>query len=268
MNNNREKFLAAFIIPSLLFLAARCEVGDGDNDGNGENDLGDKARIEAYINDHWQEYGYSAKPGKYIALSFDDGPCPPSSYGGTAALLDVLAAQKVKATFFVIGSQVRGNKTAAQAIFNAGHELGNHSNGWDSLGSSTPQTISESLDATSAEIKEISGKNPVFFRAPNLNHGTNLSQVCATQGMVLIDGNTHNDWPGNSAAIKTSVLANPYDGGIIILHENNTSRGNTMAVLPDIISGLREKGFWIMTVSELAIVKEKTLQPGTRYGSF
>jgi hypothetical protein len=40
-----------------------------------------------------------------------------------------------------------------------------------------------------------------------------------------------------------------------------------MAVLPDIISGLREKGFWIMTVSELAIVKGKTLEAGTRYGA-
>jgi peptidoglycan/xylan/chitin deacetylase (PgdA/CDA1 family) len=261
-----EKLLAAFIIPSLLFVAARCDNGGGGNN-DGEYDLGTKAGIEAYISDHWQEYGYSEKPGKYLALSFDDGPCPLSSYGGTAALLGVLAQQKVKATFFVIGQNVRDNKTSAQAIFAAGHELGNHSNAWDSLGSAQTGTIESNLKSASNAIKEVTGRDPRLFRAPNLNHGTNLSQACKDMGMALIDGSTHNDWPGNSANIKTSVLANPYDGGIIILHENNTSQGNTLAVLPEIIGGLREKGFWLMPVSELAIVKEKTLQAGVRYGS-
>ena len=264
---NNKKLFAAFIIPSLLFMATKCDDG-GTVNGGGEYDLGSKNGIEAYIDDHWQEYGYREKPGKYIALSFDDGPCPPSNAGGTAALLAVLTQQKVKATFFVIGTQVRANKTSAQAIFATGHELGNHSNAWDSLGGAQAETIATSLKSASNAIKEISGKDPVLFRAPNLNHGTNLSQACKDLGLALIDGGTHNDWPGNAEAIKTSVLANPYDGGIIILHENNTSQGNTMSVLPDIIAGLREKGFWIMTVSELAIVKGKSLQPGTRYGNF
>jgi peptidoglycan/xylan/chitin deacetylase (PgdA/CDA1 family) len=263
---NNKKLLAAFILPSILLMATKCDDGGIGNDG-GEYDLNTKTGIEAYINDHWQEYGYSAKPSKYIALSFDDGPCPPSNAGGTAALLAVLAQQKVTATFFVIGSQVRGNKTSAQAIFAAGHELGNHSNGWDSLGGAQTETIATSLKSASNAIKEISGKDPVLFRAPNLNHGTNLSQVCKDMGMALIDGGAHNDWPGNAESILASVIANPSDGGIIILHENNTSQGNTMSVLPAIIAGLREKGFWIMNVSQLAIVKGKKLEAGMRYGS-
>ena len=226
-----------------------------------------RERIEAFIDEHWEEYGYSEKPSKYIALSFDDGPCAPSSNGGTAAMLEALGAANVKATFFVIGQNVRSNRAAARAIFVAGHELGNHSDGYDSLGGKTVEAITASLGTASWVISEITGKDPVLFRAPNLNHGINLSSVCTDRGMALIDGITHNDWPGSSAAIKSSVLANAHDGGIIILHENNTSQGNTMAVLPDIISGLREKGFWIMTVGELAIVKEHTLEAGVRYGA-
>jgi len=226
-----------------------------------------KEAIEAYIADHWEAYGYSEKPTKYIALSFDDGPCAPSSSGGTAAMLEALAAAKVKATFFVIGQNIRGNKAAAQAIFDAGHELANHSDGYDPLGGKTVEDISASLDAASQAIRDITGTNPRLFRAPSLNHGANLSQVCKDKGMALIDGSTHNDWTDSSTVIANSVLNNPQDGGIIILHENNTSKGNTMAVLPEIISGLREAGFWIMTVGELAIVKEKTLEAGTRYGS-
>jgi peptidoglycan/xylan/chitin deacetylase (PgdA/CDA1 family) len=226
-----------------------------------------KESIETYIADHWEEYGYGEKPAKYIALSFDDGPCAPSSSGGTEAMLEALETVKVKATFFVIGQNIRSNRAAAQAIVDAGHELGNHSDGYDSLGGKTVEAITASLGAASWAISEIIGTDPVLFRAPNLNHGTNLSQVCKDRGMPLIDGSVHSDWPGSSAAIKNSVLTRAQDGDIIILHENNTSQGNTMAVLPEIISGLREKGFWIMTVSELAIVKEKTLEAGTRYGA-
>jgi len=225
-----------------------------------------KESIEAYIAEHWKEYGYSEKPTKYIALSFDDGPCAYSSNGGTAAMLAALETANVKATFFVIGQNVRNSKVSAQAIYDAGHELGSHSDGYDSLGAKTVEDITASLDAASQAIRDITGTAPALFRAPNLSHGPNLSSVCKKKGMALIDGSTHNDWPGSSAAIKDSVLSNPQDGGIIILHENNTSQGNTMAVLPDIISGLRAKGFWIMTVGELAIVKGKTLEAGTRYG--
>jgi len=252
-----------------MAVAAGCDNKNNNNEiaPTPAPDLTPKERIEAYIVDNWEAYGYGSLPTKYIALSFDDGPCAPSSNGGTEAMLAALKKAKVKATFFVIGQNVRNNRAAAQAIFDAGHELGNHSDGYESLGSKTIDDITASLGAASWAIHEITGKNPPLFRAPNLNHGANLSQVCADRGMALIDGATHNDWPGSSAAITQSVLANPQDGGIIILHENNTSKGNTMAALPDIISGLREKGFWILTVGELAVVKEKTLEAGARYGS-
>jgi peptidoglycan/xylan/chitin deacetylase (PgdA/CDA1 family) len=229
-----------------------------------------KADIEAEIDAHWQEYGYKAKPAKFIAISFDDGPCSSSNYGGTAALLAKLDELKVKATFFVIGQNVRANKTSAQAIFDGGHELGNHSDGYDSLGELSTSAIAASLDAASLAIREITGKYPRLFRAPNLNHGDNLSKVCGERGMALIDGGVHSDWDGTGhtpASIKNRVLANPQDGGIILLHENNTSKGDTLNALPDIISGLRERGFWILTVGQLAAVKEKSLEAGERYHS-
>lgn len=254
----------------MIFLIMGCNsnVNNNENKADTEYDLTTKKGIEDYISANWRNYGYSEKPSKYIAISFDDGPCPPSAYGGTAAMLAVLDELKVKATFFVIGGNVRNNQSAARVIFDAGHEFGNHSDGYGSLGSLSIDEITASLSAASQAINGIAGYTPRLFRAPNLNHGTNLSQVCKNLGMALIDGDTHNDWPGSSPAIKNSVLANPQDGGIILLHENNTSQGNTMNDLPDIISNLREKGFWIMTVSQLAIVKDKVPEAGVRYGKF
>jgi len=226
-----------------------------------------KAEIEAEVERRWRELGYRTKPDKYIAISFDDGPCGPFDSGGTAALLLKLRELDVKATFFAIGQNIRSYRTAARAIFEAGHELANHSDGYDPLGGAEEKDITASIDSASRAILEITGKYPYFFRAPNLNHGENLSKVCAERGMPLIDGSVHNDWPGSAAAILQSVLENPRDGDIIILHENNTSQGNTMSVLPGIVGGLRERGFWILTVGQLAAVKEKPLDAGERYGS-
>jgi peptidoglycan/xylan/chitin deacetylase (PgdA/CDA1 family) len=226
-----------------------------------------KESIESYIDDNWRQYGYNVKPNKYIALTFDDGPCPPSDYGGTQALLDALEKEKVKATFFVTGDQVSKNKTAAKAIFDAGHEIGSHGNFHVELGSENIENIKISLEAASKAIKEITGSNPRLFRAPYLNHGANLSEVCKEMEMPLIDGSSHYDWQEASEAIKNSVLANPQDGEIILLHDNNTSKGNTASVLPQIVSGLRERGFWIMTVGQLSAVKGKTLEAGERYES-
>jgi len=272
MYNFIKLFMCLLIAVVLSVTGCRTDSAPGKADngkGNGEImcDTGTKADIEAEIEAHWQEYGYKEKPNKYIAISFDDGPCPVSNFGGTAALLSKLDELKVKATFFVIGANVRANKSAAKAIFDAGHELGNHSDGYNSLGNAAVNDIKTSLNAASIAINEITGKDPVLFRAPNLDHGANLSQVCKELGMALIDGSAHNDWPGDAAAIKNSVLSKPQDGGIILLHDNNTSQGNTMSVLPEIVKGLRDKGFWIMTVSRLAAVKEKRLEAGKRYGA-
>jgi len=226
-----------------------------------------RAGIEAEIEARWRELGYRTKPDKFIAISFDDGPCGPFDSGGTAALLAKLSELGVKATFFSIGQNIRSYRTAARAVFEAGHELANHSDGYASLGNADERDIIASIDAASKAILEITGKYPYFFRAPNLNHGIDLSQVCKERGMPLIDGSAHNDWPGSAAAILQSVLENPRDGDIVILHESNTSQGNTLSVLPQIVAGLRERGFWILTVGQLAAVKEKQLEAGVRYGS-
>jgi peptidoglycan/xylan/chitin deacetylase (PgdA/CDA1 family) len=226
-----------------------------------------KENIETYIDNNWRQYGYTAKPQKYIALTFDDGPCPSSDSGGTEALLIALEKEKVKATFFVVGDYVSKNKTAAKAIFDGGHEIGSHGNFHVKLGNENAENIKINLSAADKAIKEITGTDVRFFRAPYLNHGDNLSEVCKELGMALIDGSSHNDWQETSEAIKAGVLANPQDGEIIILHDNNTSKGNTMSVLPQIIGGLRENGFWIMTVGELFAVKSQIPKAGQRYSS-
>jgi len=276
MIKNSLIFLAAAVLTTLACGTSPGEPGKPGGQGKTWLDIhgGDiviysytKAGIEAEIEEQWRALGYSEKPDKYIALSFDDGPCGPFDNGGTQALLSKLEELNVKATFFAIGQNIRSYRTAAKAVFDAGHELANHSDGYASLGNADEKDIEASIDAASQAIREITGKYPCFFRAPNLNHGMDLSKVCMERGMPLIDGSVHNDWPGSAQAILQSVLNNPRDGDIIVLHENNTSQGNTISVLPQIVGGLRARGFWILTVGRLAAVKEEPLAAGERYGA-
>ncbi|MDR0503460.1 MAG: polysaccharide deacetylase family protein [Treponema sp.] len=266
------KKIRALVLLSLITVFFGCAGAAGTRENKGDIMVYayTKAQIEQEIDNNWRAMGYSSRPDKFIAISFDDGPCGPSASGGTQAMLDKLDELKIKATFFLIGQNIRANKAEARSIFNAGHELGNHSNSYSSLGKADKEDIEESLDSASLLIKEITGKNPPLFRAPNLNHGIELTQVCMERGMSLIDGSVHGDWDGTGhtpQSITESVLSNPRDGQIIILHENNTSKGNTMEALAGITAGLREKGFWILSVGQLAAVKGETLEAGTRYSS-
>ncbi|MDR0784781.1 MAG: polysaccharide deacetylase family protein [Treponema sp.] len=241
-------------------------VGGCNNNGKDEGDGYTTESIAAEIEGEWEKLGYTEKPTKYIALTFDDGPAGEK----TQELLNILAAKKVKATFFLIGQEIRSKKAAARAIFEAGHELANHSDGYVGLGGTTDEeTIRNSLVKASAEIKAIIGKDPAFFRAPNVAYGANLANVCKIMGMPLIGVSVwSNDYSSITAEqCKNNVLKAAKDGGIINCHEANTSGNRTLPILADMIDELRAKGYWIMTVGELAVIKGKTLEPGERYDS-
>jgi peptidoglycan/xylan/chitin deacetylase (PgdA/CDA1 family) len=230
------------------------------------------------IDENWEALGYAEKPTKYIAISFDDGPAGNVHKTGmrTQDALDVLAEKHVKATFFLVGQKIRAYPDAAQSILDARHEVGNHSDDFEGLGERAggspygvdPQTIQSKLEAASVAIKEVAGKNPFFFRAPNVDYGINLAAVCKTLGMPLIGANAwSNDWDASRTAeqCKASVINSASDDGIINLHEPNTSGDRSLPVLADIIELLRSGGYWILSVGQLAALKGKELEPGIRY---
>jgi peptidoglycan/xylan/chitin deacetylase (PgdA/CDA1 family) len=252
-------FLLAGIAVLLALLGVSCNT---EGSSMGENGITEAEKVLREIDDTYQELGYAEKPSKYIAISFDDGPS-----GITENLLAVLAEYKVKATFFLIGQNIRNNKIKAGAIFAGGHELGNHSDGYTSLGGSTAEVaIRTSLEAASAALKEITGEDPVFFRAPNVNYGNNLSAVCTELGLAIIGVSCWSqDWQSGvtTEQLVANVLRDARDGGIINCHELQ----KTVDGLSTMITGLRAAGYWIMPVGQLAAVKGRTLAAGTQYDS-
>ena len=204
---------------------------------------------------------------KYIALSFDDGPAEK-----TGPLLDVLREHRVKATFFLIGQNIRSRPEEARRIFAEGHEIGNHSGGYAGLGvngKADENAIRQSLSAASAAIKEITGTNPVCFRAPNLDYSDTLTAVVREMGMALIGSDViGRDWEEHitTGQIIDNILHSAKDGGIILLHErHNGDLERTIRAVPVIVRELRAQGYELVSVSELAAQKGAVLEAGKRY---
>jgi peptidoglycan/xylan/chitin deacetylase (PgdA/CDA1 family) len=218
-----------------------------------------RAEILKQIDDTWEELGYSEKPTKYIALSFDDGPSTQ-----TQALMDALEAQKVKATFFLIGNNVNNLPEVTRAIRDAGHEIGNHSQTYAGISTTVGpskkimQDCNDAIfDATNADEKPVV---PKYFRAPGFGTNKNLLTACGEMGLPIIHGIICNE--------ASKVLAAAKEWGIIVNHDPS-SDAPAVSALPVYVAGLREQGYYILTVRQLLILRNAgELTPGKIYHDF
>jgi len=101
------------------------------------------------------------RPGE-IALTFDDGP----NAAWTPKLLDILATQGVRATFFLLGAQANAEPELVRRMAAAGHIIGNHTWSHPNLARSSSELIQEELRRTQQTLQHITGATVKFFRPP------------------------------------------------------------------------------------------------------
>ena len=250
-----------------------------------------KAQIDAYIDENWKDYGYSERPVKFAAITFDDGPAPADLYGGSQAMVDLLNVLKIKATFYVNGNHLRDDYSQAEVIFDAGHEFGNHSDTHQNLGELRARwgedAVRKQILDCSNETRKVAGAYPRTLRAPFLNSQNQpwLLNLIANldddehgnAGMVVIGVSLDsNDWKKEiesgetSSGISLKALINNVtrpdrmiDGVILLFHETRTSQNRTLTALPEIVQIYRNAGFWFLTVSEMFSVRGREMVPGT-----
>jgi peptidoglycan/xylan/chitin deacetylase (PgdA/CDA1 family) len=204
-----------------------------------------------------------------IVLSFDDGPAEK-----TGMLLEVLRENQVKAVFFLVGQNIRGRPEDARRIYAEGHEIGNHSDGFASLGqrgNAAEDDIRQSLAAAQTAIGEITGNNTPYFRAPNLDYSDTLGSVARDMGMALIgtDVSSH-DWEAEISTdqIIENVLNAAKDGGIILMHERHSGDlERTIRAVPVIVRELRSRGYEFVTLDDLARKKGVKFEAGKLYNT-
>jgi peptidoglycan/xylan/chitin deacetylase (PgdA/CDA1 family) len=175
-----------------------------------------------------------------VALTIDDGPHPT----WTPKVLDVLAANGVRATFSLVGEQAQANPRLVRRIAAAGHTLCNHSMTHPQPfgGRSTAAVRRQIVDAQSA-ISDAAGKAPRLFRSPGGSWTAAVLDVVAEEGLTPVGWSVDpRDWtlPGASAIEDTLVAARP--GDILLCHDGGGERSQTVAALKVVLPQLREQG--------------------------
>ncbi|WP_281891778.1 polysaccharide deacetylase family protein [Phytohabitans aurantiacus] len=176
-----------------------------------------------------------------VALTFDDGPNP----SWTPQVLDLLRANKVKATFCVVGTEVRQNPALIKRIVREGHTLCNHS--WHhefDLGTKAEQEIRANMISTNREIhRAVPGARVKYFRHPGGMWTAAAVKVARELGMTSLDWDVDpTDWskPG-AEAIKQRVMSKTRSGSIILLHDGGGDRAGTVAACKSLIPALKRK---------------------------
>lgn len=185
-------------------------------------------------------------PDKFVALTFDDGP----NTNTMVEVLDILAQEDVKATFYVIGSLI--NEPTGEVIkraYEEGHEIGNHSKSHQDMTSMDADTLREEIDFVQVKVEELIGKKPATFRPPYIAINQLMHDAIELPFIVGVDSR---DWDPNATGQDryNNVVRGAKDGAIFLMH-CMTGNSETVKVLPAIIKELRNQGYGFVTVSEL-----------------
>ncbi len=185
-----------------------------------------------------------------VVLTFDDGPIPPY----TNSILDTLAANCVKATYFLVGEMAHARPYLVRRIYNEGHSIGTHTqhHPFAMQRLSLQRVASEvnggiaSVDAALGDPKAVSP----FFRIPGLGRTNAIEHFLENRGLVTwsADIDTNDWWRGTtpSALISRTMRRLGAKGrGILLMHDIHPA---TALALPALLKRLKEGGYRIVHV--------------------
>ena len=201
----------------------------------------------------------SQKP--LIALTFDDGPAE-----HTPRLLDILKNNGAKATFFIVGNLIEGGESTLKRAFQDGHEIANHTFTHAHLTYIPKEDILTELRSTSEALCAVTGEVPTLARPPYGSYDESVAEAGRELGLAFINWTVNTmDWSTQNAdAVHKEIMDNASDGFIMLCHDSHKSTVDAMErVIPELI----EKGFELVTVSELMESFGKTLTSGELYES-
>lgn len=191
--------------------------------------------------------------GKYVALTFDDGPHPKV----TPRVLKILKEYNAKATFFMLGVQVEYYPDMAKKVAEAGHEIGNHSKGHPNLANMSLSEVRKQIIESSDRIEAATGRKPSLFRPPYGAMNESVKKVTKEQQTPIILWSVDSlDWKSrNAQAVNKEVAKNIRPGSIVLMHDIHAS---TADALPQMLKSLKKQGYQFVTVSQLLSLNETT----------
>ena len=181
-----------------------------------------------------------------FALTFDDGP----HARGTPAVLEVLARAQVRATFFMVGEQVRRDPSLAREVADQGHEIALHCDRHRNLLRLTPWQVGEDIARALDSIESLADRSPRLYRPP---YGILNAAALALAGRhgwrTLLWSHLGKDWEPRATpdSIATLATAGAGAGSVLLLHDADDygtqgSWQRTAAALPRILETLARRG--------------------------
>lgn len=189
---------------------------------------------------------------KVIALTFDDGPHPKTTY----EILKVLKEKDVKATFFALGENVKQHPEILAKAKAEGHEIASHSYTHRHLKKLNKAECGEEMDNAESIIGKIAGR-PTLFRPPGGLYNEDVLKEAEKRNYTIVLWSIDTlDWqrPGVGSVVK-KVMDQAKSGSIVLMHDGLYPMPTPRA-LEIIIDRLRAKNYSFVTVGELLKYEE------------
>src|SRR5215471_4124287 len=187
---------------------------------------------------------------KEVVLTFDDGPILPYS----DQILDILASQCVKATYFLVGEMARAFPATVRRIYEEGHTIGTHSEHHPTRFGQLPiERMRREIDRGISDVSAAFGDPKYlapFFRIPGLARSAVVESELAARGLIVFSSDADaDDWHHRISGQQIMALAmrrlEERGKGILLLHDIHPG---TVAALPGLLKELKDKGFHIVQV--------------------
>lgn len=180
---------------------------------------------------------------KAIYLTFDDGPAS----SGTLAVLAALRVQRVRATFFELGSlsATRSGRQLSARVHAAGMPIGLHSWSHPNMARWSSSAVYSDMARTSAAIRNATGEVPTCFRPPYGAYGRGVTAAANSRHLrVVLWDIDPRDWtsPG-SAAVASRIISHLHPGAIALMHDGAGHGRQAAAAIPAIVRAARAKGY-------------------------
>lgn len=194
-----------------------------------------------------------------LALTFDDGPG-----AETDKLLDVLEKYNARATFFMVGTRVPQHPDTIKKMKEIGCELGNHTSDHQNLKKLSEADIKSVIQSVSDQVAEATGGSPTTVTRPPYGAFDDHVKAAAPSPLIMWSVDTL-DWKTKNVESTVKSVNSATDGDIVLMHDiHKTSIEAAIQVIPQLI----EKGYQLVTVSEMAEARGVKLENGGVYFSF
>lgn len=193
---------------------------------------------------------------KVAALTFD------ISWGTEVPgpVLDILKEHYVKSTFFISGPWAVKHPEFPKRIVSDGHEIASHGEEHVNLSEYAKSEVKKNILTSQEKIKQVTGVTPTLIRTPNGDWNDMVLTTAEELNYKVIQWSADSlDWkkPGVQVIVDR-VLKRTQPGAIILMHASDTC-SQTPEALPQVLEGLKQQGYQLVTVSELLKYGEGTI---------